>query len=278
MPYVEQWSYGTGFKVHTDTAYDIALPSLWPGCLVAKLNRCQTYQRRQRRILCLFRYSIRCLCAVPRRHQRVIQWPPSLYLYAKLCAILLPDACSQKKEVSSFVHITDILRPPYRVPPLLLTECIQPNSAVQDETILLMWSQTAMDPNNSWATAMLPALSFQQTGGQKLSGDWNWFSNYDIIEESERGGWQVLRHQITDHSPQKVLMRIRCSIPSNFSKEKKRGEKIVLRFRPSHVASNFNQKMVQVFMIRTQCKSERVCWNWQRKRLVGIGSTGTPGE
>jgi len=102
---------------------------------------------------------------------------------------------------------------------------------------------------------MLSALSFQQTGGQKLSGDWNWFSNEDIIEESERGGWQVLRHQIADHSPQKVLMRIRCSIPSSFSKEKKRGEKIVLRFRPSHVASNFNQKLVQVFMIRTQCKS-----------------------
>jgi len=99
---------------------DVALSSLWPGCLVAKLNRCQTYQRRQRGILCLFCYSIRCLCAVPRRHQRVIQWPPSLYLYAKLCAILLPDACSQKKEVSSFVHITDILRPPYCVPPLLL--------------------------------------------------------------------------------------------------------------------------------------------------------------
>jgi hypothetical protein len=43
----------------------IALPSLWPGCLVANLNRCQTYQRRQRGILCLFCYSIRCLCAVP---------------------------------------------------------------------------------------------------------------------------------------------------------------------------------------------------------------------
>uniref|UniRef100_A0A0A9ENA8 Uncharacterized protein n=1 Tax=Arundo donax TaxID=35708 RepID=A0A0A9ENA8_ARUDO len=44
------------------------------------MNRCQTYQRRQRGILCLFRYSIRCLCAVPRRHQRVIEWPHSLYV------------------------------------------------------------------------------------------------------------------------------------------------------------------------------------------------------
>jgi hypothetical protein len=45
-------------------------------------------------------------------------------------------------------------------------------------------------------------------------------------------------------------------------RKKKRGEKIVLRFHPSHVASNFNQKLVQVFMITTQCKSY--------KRVAGI--------
>jgi len=72
-----------------------------------------------------------------------------------------------------------------------------------------------------------------------------------IIGESERRGWQVLRHQIADHSPKgshenKVLHSLQFF---------KRKEKIVLRFlRPSHVASNFNQKLVQVYMIRREAR------------------------
>jgi hypothetical protein len=99
------------------------------------------------------------------------------------------------------------------------------------------------------------ALSFQLTRGRERSGNWNWFCTLTyIIEESERRGWQVLRHQIADHSPKgshenKVLHSLQFF---------KRKEKIVLRFlRPSHVASNFNQKLVQVYMIRR----EESCWN-----------------
>lgn len=157
----------------------------------------------------------------------------------KLCATLLLDACSQKKEASSFVFLTNILKP-------LCAWCFWTYvhwSNMYCRVKQFMKSQGMWNYNTYWWPQMFP-FHFGR-GWMHHSGDWNWFWATAIIQESGRRGWQVLRQQIADHSP-KVLRRIRCSIPLVFSKEKKKKEKIVPRFRPSHVASNFNQKLVQV--------------------------------
>ena len=220
-------------------------------------------------------YSLLPLCSPnARRHRQLYNGHPRfIYLYAKaLCHS--SSGCLQSKEGSFKLcphNITDVLRPCCAV----ARSCFLLNTHIHTTIYTTLpccvgrmkqYRRSQLGRTDRSTTNV--ALSFQQPeAGNSVEGGISSETKISLMRNLRRGR-QVLRQQIADHSPQKVLMHEnRCSIPSNFSKEKetkkKRGEgkRFCFAFFPSHVASNFNQKLqlVQVHIIRRNTRA--AAWN-----------------